>query len=210
MQNYVALFGGAFDPFHNGHQYIINQLKLLNFKKIILVPTGVSAFNKNLTEAQHRINMINIATKDVEISKYEVNQSSQINFTIETIKFYLKTYPQLALVIGEDCFYTFDKWKDWKEILELVKIIVIKRKSNIDEFFQTAKTKKIDVEDNYKKFQFIDLTIAKFEAGGVSDVKRISSIFERWRIVEKTLKNHMYYCMLIIKEILKIIVKRFV
>ncbi len=154
MQNYVALFGGAFDPFHNGHQYIINQLKLLNFKKIILVPTGVSAFNKNLTEAQHRINMINIATKDVEISKYEVNQSSQINFTIETIKFYLKTYPQLALVIGEDCFYTFDKWKDWKEILELVKIIVIKRKSNIDEFFQTAKTKKIDVEDDFKKFQF--------------------------------------------------------
>ena len=64
MQNNVALFGGAFDPFHNGHQYIINQLKLLNFKKIILVPTGVSAFNKNLTEARHRINMINAATKD--------------------------------------------------------------------------------------------------------------------------------------------------
>jgi glycosyltransferase involved in cell wall biosynthesis len=63
---------------------------------------------------------------------------------------------------------------------------------------------------NYKKFQFIDLTIAKFEAGGVSDVKRINSIFERWGIVEKTLKNYMYYCMLIVKEILKIIVKRFV
>ena len=53
MQKYVALFGGAFDPFHNGHQYIINQLKLLNFKKIILVPTGVSAFNKPKRTPSH-------------------------------------------------------------------------------------------------------------------------------------------------------------
>lgn len=153
MQNNVALFGGAFDPFHNGHQYIINQLKLLNFTKIILVPTGVSAFNKNLTEAKHRINMINAATNDVEVSDYEVNQSDQITFTIDTIKFYLKTYPHLTLVIGEDCFYTFDRWKDWKKIIELVKIIVIKRKSDIDDFLWIAKTKKIDVVKNFKKFQ---------------------------------------------------------
>ena len=153
MQNNVALFGGAFDPFHNGHQYIINQLKLLNFTKIILVPTGVSAFNKNLTEAKHRINMINAATKDVEVSDYEVNQSDQITFSIDTIKFYLKTYPHLTLVIGEDCFYTFDRWKDWKKIIELVKIIVIKRKSDIDDFLWIAKTKKIDVVKNFKKFQ---------------------------------------------------------
>ena len=153
MQNNIALFGGAFDPFHNGHQYIINQLKLLNFKKIILVPTGVSAFNKNLTEAKHRINMINSATKDVEVSNYEVNQTGQISFSIDTIKFYLKTYPKLVLVIGEDCFYSFDKWKDWKKIIELVKIIVIKRKSDIDDFLRTAETKKLDVVKNFKEFQ---------------------------------------------------------
>jgi len=153
MQNNIALFGGAFDPFHNGHQYIINQLKLLNFTKIILVPTGVSAFNKNLTEAKHRINMINAATKDVEVSNYEVNQSGQITFSIDTIKFYLKIYPQLVLVIGEDCFYSFDKWKNWQEILKLVKIIVIKRKSEIDDFLHIAKTKKIEVVKNFKEFQ---------------------------------------------------------
>ena len=153
MQEHVALFGGAFDPFHNGHQYIINQLKLLNFKKIILVPTGVSAFNKNLTEAKHRINMINSATKDIEVSNYEVNQAGQITFSIDTIKFYLKTYPKLVLVIGEDCFYSFDKWKDWKKIIELVKIIVIKRKSDIDDFLLTAETKNLDVVKNFKEFQ---------------------------------------------------------
>ena len=153
MQDNVALFGGAFDPFHNGHQHIINQLKLLNFKKIILVPTGVSAFNKNLTEARHRINMINAATKEVEVSNYEVNQSEQITFSIDTINYYLKTYPQLVLVIGEDCFYSFDKWKDWKKIIELIKIIVIKRKLDINDFLRIAKTNKIDVVKNFKEFK---------------------------------------------------------
>ena len=38
---------------------------------------------------------------------------------------------------------------------------------------------------NYRKFKYMDLTIAKFEAGGVSDVKRINSVLERWGIVEK-------------------------
>ena len=89
--------------------------------------------------------MINAATKDVEVSNYEVNQSDQITFSIDTIKYYLKTYPQLVLVFGEDCFYSFDKWKDWKKIIELVKIIVIKRKLDIDDFHRIAKTKKINV-----------------------------------------------------------------
>ena len=63
---------------------------------------------------------------------------------------------------------------------------------------------------NNAKFKFIDLTVVKFESGGVSDVKRINSILERWGIVENTLKNHMYYCMLFVKEFLKILIKRFV
>ena len=47
MEDYVALYGGAFDPFHNGHQYIVDVLKVLSFKKIILLPTGNSPFTKN-------------------------------------------------------------------------------------------------------------------------------------------------------------------
>ena len=63
---------------------------------------------------------------------------------------------------------------------------------------------------NNAKFKFVDLTVAKFITGGVSDVKRINSILERWEVIEKTLKNNIFYCLLIIKEILKILVKRFV
>ena len=59
MEDYVALYGGAFDPFHNGHQYIVDVLKDLSFKKIILLPTGNSPFTKKLTHSNHRLHMIN-------------------------------------------------------------------------------------------------------------------------------------------------------
>jgi len=63
---------------------------------------------------------------------------------------------------------------------------------------------------NNAKFKFIDLTVAKFDAGGVSDLKRINSILERWEVIEKTLKNNIFYSLLIIKEFIKVIFKRFV
>lgn len=60
------------------------------------------------------------------------------------------------------------------------------------------------------KFQYVDVFIARFEAGGVSDRKRIESILGFWIVVDKTLKNNFYYSFLIIKESLKEQVKRFV
>lgn len=61
-----------------------------------------------------------------------------------------------------------------------------------------------------KKFQSVDFVIARFQAGGVSDRKRIDSILGWWSVVEKDLKTNVFYCFLIIKEIFKEQVKRFV
>jgi hypothetical protein len=60
------------------------------------------------------------------------------------------------------------------------------------------------------KFKGVDLTVARFEAGGVSDVCRIDSILGRWVVVDKSLINNMYYIYAICKELLKLQVKRIV
>lgn len=59
-------------------------------------------------------------------------------------------------------------------------------------------------------FHFLDVTIARFEAVGVSDVNRIDSILGRWVLVDKSLKINFFYCFIVIKEILKSKVKRLV
>jgi glycosyltransferase involved in cell wall biosynthesis len=60
------------------------------------------------------------------------------------------------------------------------------------------------------KFKGVDLTVAKFEAGGVSDVHRIDSILGRWVIVDKRLITNIFYIYAICKELLKSQVKRIV
>ncbi len=52
--------------------------------------------------------------------------------------------------------------------------------------------------------------MVKFKSGGISDLNRVQSVLERWDVIEKTMKNNIFYSLLIIKEILKTLVKRFV
>jgi len=71
------------------------------------------------------------------------------------------------------------------------------------EFFYKAKK-------NNASFKRIDLMVAKFEAGGVSDVRRIDSILGWWVVVEKTLKSDLFYIKIILLEEFKILVKKVV
>ncbi|GHX01111.1 Colanic acid biosynthesis glycosyl transferase WcaE [Vibrio cholerae] len=59
-----------------------------------------------------------------------------------------------------------------------------------------------------KKFHFIDVVIARFEAGGVSDIKRIDSILGWWVLVDKSFKVNVNYLIMIFMEVLKSFVKK--
>ncbi len=58
------------------------------------------------------------------------------------------------------------------------------------------------------KFKYLSLTVCSFEAGGVSDVKRIDSILGRLVVVNKSSKTLFFYIYLILKEQIKSVVKK--
>ena len=68
------------------------------------------------------------------------------------------------------------------------------------EFFYTAWI--VDIN-----FIYLPLIISKVSSGGISDIKRIDSIIERWNIIDKKLKINLFYLFLILKEIVKNILK---
>lgn len=61
-----------------------------------------------------------------------------------------------------------------------------------------------------KNFKYINIIIANYSAGGLSDIKRVDSILGRWNVVEISTKTNLYYIWIILKEILKSWVKKFV
>lgn len=60
------------------------------------------------------------------------------------------------------------------------------------------------------KFSYIDVIVANYAAGGLSDIKRVDSIVGRWNVVEKNTKTNLFYIWLIIKEMLKHQIKKWI
>ena len=68
----VGIFGGAFDPVHKGHIKIAEQcIETIGMEKIIIVPTGVSPFKKELTNEKTRLSILQIAFSKI-ITKYQI------------------------------------------------------------------------------------------------------------------------------------------
>ncbi|CAA6821400.1 MAG: Probable nicotinate-nucleotide adenylyltransferase [uncultured Sulfurovum sp.] len=111
----VALFGGSFDPPHLGHKTVIEEaLKALEIDKLIVIPTFLNPF-KTLSHftVLERFSLskelFNVFEK-VIISDYEINQKKPTP-TVETLKYFMKKYEVLYLIVGADNLENIEKWK---------------------------------------------------------------------------------------------------
>ena len=136
----VGLFFGTFDPIHNGHlkiaKYIIEE-KLNDEVWLVVTPENPIKQDSKISNFMHRFNMVDIATKkydNIMPSDLEVNLKKP-NYTIDTLEFISNKLPEIefSLIIGEDNYKIFDKWKDYKKILKSYKIFIYPRKGNLKE-----------------------------------------------------------------------------
>ncbi|MBN1302021.1 MAG: nicotinate (nicotinamide) nucleotide adenylyltransferase [Melioribacteraceae bacterium] len=133
--SHIGIFGGTFDPIHNGHLItVINVLDHRNLDKIIFVPCFISPLKTGVdsSSADDRLKMVQLAIKDVsrfECSDYEIKNKG-VSFTIDTIKHFKQFYDEIDLIIGYDNIASFNKWKDPDKIFNLANVVVLRR--NID------------------------------------------------------------------------------
>ena len=125
----IWIYGGSFDPIHNGHLSLASfAIKELNLDKILFIPTyrPPEDYKEGVSDFADRLNMmfpvINKNDK-FDIDECEVERADT-SYTIDTIKDLLTRYPNddLVLIGGPDCRYTFHTWKDYKEIEKLVEV----------------------------------------------------------------------------------------
>lgn len=131
----IGIYGGSFDPPHRGHKNIAEfVIKKLDLDKLLIVPIGIASHGKNnLTSAQKRMKMCELTfgdIKNIEISSVEIEMEG-ISYTFKTLEALIKKYGQehkYFEIIGEDSAAYFDKWKEYKKILELSTVVVLKRR----------------------------------------------------------------------------------
>ncbi len=130
-----GIFGGTFNPPHNGHLTLTQSLqKKLGFDRIFVVPNHMSPLKAQTDSpsAEHRAEMTKLAFATYgdkfEVDLREVSRG-EMSFTIDTIRSFAKEYPndQGFLLLGEDQFEQLDKWKDSAAILESIDLVVASR-----------------------------------------------------------------------------------
>ena len=137
----ILLYGGTFDPPHNGH---LNNLRAAAARvrpdKVVVMPAGLSPF-KQRTSAPGalRLEMCGCfrALADspdipqLEVSGWEIAQAEagKRNYTVLTVEKLAQENPgaQLYLAIGSDMLLSFDGWFRWQDILRLAHLVVTSR-----------------------------------------------------------------------------------
>lgn len=133
----IALFGGAFNPVHNGHINLAEKYaQLLNFDKLLIIPTANPPHrdNNNFADGAHRMNMLRLAfenKENIEISDIEFKMTGK-SYTYNTISEIKRLYEnaELYLIIGEDQLLYFDKWYRYRDILDSVTLCTAQRNKN--------------------------------------------------------------------------------
>ena len=132
----VGLFGGTFDPIHNGHLIAAQSVReMRKLDKIIFIPSFVSPHKADVKSSspEHRLNMIKLATDEVDFfdfSDYEIIKGG-VSYTVDTLREFKKKYDELEFIIGYDNIFKFNSWKNPDDIVKLTKILVLRRKSSL-------------------------------------------------------------------------------
>ena len=136
----IFLYGGSFDPVHNGHEKIINNILPL-CDKLIIIPTNKSPHKSinTIANTQHRYSMLSLLfqlNKKIDIITYELDKKEPA-FTYETISFIKSKYANynnITFVLGYDLINTLSDWYKINEIKKNVNFIAFHRKNyNIKE-----------------------------------------------------------------------------
>jgi len=128
----VAIYGGTFDPVHNGHVEVARQvLKLFELDEVIFVPACVPPHkrNANITSAFHRFAMLALATETdrrLLVSTAELDAPER-PYAVDTVARMKREDERLFFLIGSDSWSEIKTWYEWQRLLTMCDLIVVTR-----------------------------------------------------------------------------------
>lgn len=134
----IALFGGSFNPVHNGHVNLVKEVAAaIKPDRVIVIPTYISPFKMDscgfVADGKDRLEMCRLAFEKldhVEVSDYELSLK-KVSYTINTLEHFKALYPNdsLYFIMGSDMLMSLDRWYRFEDIMKLCTIVAASREN---------------------------------------------------------------------------------
>lgn len=130
----IGLFGGSFDPVHNGHLLVaMAACEEIGLDRVFFIPAAQSPFKPESkpAPAEMRLRLLRLALAgktNCEVDQQEL-QRGGTSYTIDTVRDYRKRFPnsELFYLIGADHIPQLHKWRSAEELAGSVEFVAIPR-----------------------------------------------------------------------------------
>ena len=133
MENLI-LYGGSFDPIHNGHLRIAKAASLAYNADVVFIPAKTPRWKEPEATSEQRLAMLRLGLKEdgspsFSIDLTEIDSLYEVNYTVDTIRKLKAKYKgrKLYFLMGADQVNAFSKWKDPDVIAKDVELIYCSR-----------------------------------------------------------------------------------
>ena len=128
----IALFGGSFNPPHEGHVHVGEQaLRRLHLDQVwwLVTPGNPLKNNDNLSPLPDRIAACEAITRDPRMKITACELDLPTRYTVDTLAHIVQRNPRVDFVwiMGADNLGQFHRWQRWRDIANLMPIAVIDR-----------------------------------------------------------------------------------
>lgn len=165
----VGIYGGAFNPVHNGHLHLARGfLNAEKLDRILFVPTARPPHKSDadFVSGRDRTAMLSLAIADeprFEISQLEFERQGK-SYTYDTLCAIHALYPadKLYLIVGADQFFAFESWYRAKDILRMA-VLLAGARSDAAEYRQM-----VQARDTMAVFAQADVRVANLDVVAIS------------------------------------------
>jgi len=130
----VGIFGGTFDPIHNGHLALARRfVDLLRLTDLVLLPAGQPWQKAGVSAPEHRLAMTRAAAASLELDGVRVTVATDEierkgdTYTVDTLAHWREREgadASISLLMGADQFVKLDSWHQWMRLFDYAHICV--------------------------------------------------------------------------------------